>query len=711
MNHALDEITREFLIESDEHLARFEGALLAAEADPTAAPLLDAMFRSIHSIKGSCGFLGFSVLESLAHAGESLLGRLRDGRLVLDASTVGALLGMVDTIRALLRAIEESGKEGGADVAPAIAALDAVARRAGDGERKTSAAPELDVVERLDVESSKIRVDVALLDRLMNLVGELVLCRNQILQLGARESSAALAAPAQQLNLVTSEIQGAVMKTRMQPIGNVWNRFPRLVRDVASASGKLVRLRMDGSGTELDRWIIEAIADPLSHLVRNAIDHGVETSARRREVNKPEEATISLAARHEGGLVNIEIHDDGAGVDLDAVKRKAVARGLMSSAQTERLTEREILQLIFLPGFSTSERVTTVSGRGVGMDVVRTNIERIGGTVDVETERGVGTTVKIKIPLTLAIIPALIVTSNGQRYAIPQASVVEVVRVDSAAAGQHIELVHGAPVFRLRTKLLPLAFLSTELGTGRSKTSDDAIVIVVLQADARQIGLVVDGLRDNEEIVVKALWKRLKPINCYAGATVMGDGRVALVLDAMSLAQRVGVLRDERQRIGQSLGARSEIAADARRHLVLLCATENGGRLAVPLEHVARLEELKRAQIERVSGRMVTQYRGEILPLVRAQDVLEERRRTPRSQRHKDTRDGLPVVVFSSGARRLGLIVDAIIDIVEVELRPDASARRKGVRGTMIIADRVTEILDVAHLVAAAGASAAEATP
>jgi two-component system chemotaxis sensor kinase CheA len=380
----------------------------------------------------------------------------------------------------------------------------------------------------------------------MNLVGELVLTRNQILQFNARQEDTTLNTTSQRLNLITTELQAGVMKTRMQPIGVVWNKLPRLVRDLATSSGKQIQLEMDGADTELDKTIIEAIKDPLTHIVRNCCDHGIEKPEARLRAGKPAGGTLSLRAFHEGGQVNIEISDDGGGVNLQRVKEKALEKGLVRPDQIERMSEREVLGLIFLPGFSTAPKVTSVSGRGVGMDVVKTNIEKIGGAADLASRVGEGTTVKLKIPLTLAIIPGLVVKNGGERFVIPQVSLLELIRLETDSGKSSIEWIHGTPVYRHRDRLLPITYLSQVLGQGATQNSD-AINIVVLQAEDRQFGLVVDDIQDTQEIVVKPLGKQLKGLSCYAGATIMGDGRVALILDVLGIGQLSGVVQESRE--------------------------------------------------------------------------------------------------------------------------------------------------------------------
>jgi two-component system, chemotaxis family, sensor kinase CheA len=467
------EVIREFLIESSENLGRLDQELVLLEQNPKDAQLLASVFRIMHTIKGTGGMLGYSTVEGLAHLAENLLSQLRNGERDLTPALVSLILRTVDSIKSELLAIETGGKESGTahDVlqddlkracekkeAPAPPENKTSAPSASQPDDPTSPSKNLS-------EDSTIRVDVGILDRLMTLVGELVLARNQILQFNATREDSSFNTSAQRVDLITTELQEGVMKTRMQPIGNIWNKFPRIVRDVAVGCGKQVRIEMEGKDTELDKTIIEAIKDPLTHLVRNAVDHGIETPEIRKLAGKDAEGLLCLRAFHEGGQVNIEIRDDGAGLDYEKIRSKAVQKNLVSADQAARLTEREVASLIFLPGFSTAEKVTNVSGRGVGMDVVKTNIEKIGGMVDVYSRLGKGTTIRMKIPLTLAIIPALIVSSAGDRYAIPQVSLLELVRLEGEQVRTGIELVNGAPVHRLRGRLLPLVYLARELNT------------------------------------------------------------------------------------------------------------------------------------------------------------------------------------------------------------------------------------------------------
>ncbi len=536
---------------------------------------------------------------------------------------------------------------------------------------------------------NNIRVGVHLLDALMNLVGELVLARNQILQYTAAAENAQLTAASQRLNLITTELQEGVMKTRMQPIGNIWSKFPRVVRDTAAGCGKKVRIDMEGQETELDKTIVEAIKDPLTHIIRNSIDHGVEVPEVRALAGKPEEGRILMRAYHEGGQVNIEISDDGAGINVERVKRKAMEKGLITADQASRMSEREAINLVFLPGFSTAEKVTNVSGRGVGMDVVRTNIEKIGGAIELLSVAGQGATMKIKIPLTLAIIPALMVKCGGERFAIPQLSLVELVRMDGDAARDGVEDLHGWPVYRLRGNLLPLVFLSQVLKLSDiDSDSDPALNIVVLQADGRQFGLVVDDVTDTGEIVVKPLSAQLRNVPVFAGATILGDGHVALILDVLGLAHRAGM-----QTQGcEGAGAERQFATAADQgdqQELLLIELEPGRRAAIPLGAVARLEEFSRGSIERAGDQQVVQYRGQILPLVSTAEVFGC------GGHGEGQADSVHVVVYVEHDRCAGLVVEHIVDIVRQQMQVDWQTVRPGVLGRAVIQDRVAEIIDL----------------
>jgi two-component system chemotaxis sensor kinase CheA len=751
----LDEMVGEFLLESREGLDGMDQDLLALERDPDLAEAIARVFRTMHTIKGTCGFLGFAKTEALAHAGESLLGKLRDREFPVTPEIITALLSSGDAIRQILDEIQRTGAEGGKQHRRVIQNLERLggqrhtppprARRAAAPRttpttprrrtRRQAPAPEPapptatpapepePAADEPAVEShvadSAIRVDVGLLDGLMTLVGELVLARNQIVEGITIQKDPVLSNTAQRLDSITTELQEGIMKTRMQPIGTLWVKYPRLVRDLALECRKQVRVRTEGEETELDRSLIEAVRDPLTHLVRNAVDHGIERPADRAKAGKAAEGVVIIRSYYDGGQVVVEVTDDGAGIEPARVRTKAVQSGLISVRAAEQMTDREALHLIFLPGFSTAERVTKLSGRGVGMDVVRTNIERVGGTIDVQSTPRSGTTFKIKIPLTLAIIPALLVTAAGERYAIPQVSLLELVRIEAEDVPRLVETIQGAPVYRLRGRLLPLVSLAAELGERDAPASapgandagdgaDRAVNIVVLQADDRRFGLMVDAISDSAEIVVKPLAQDLKDIGVFAGATIMGDGRVGLILDVMGLAERAHVIDEIRDRGPVDRPARAETIEEETTAL-LLFSDASGGRMAVDLDLVDRLEEFPTTAVERSGPDTVVQYRHEILPLVDVSGLLPDQRGAARQYADDRLRSesGVPidqptiqVVVHRTDGHRVGVVVERIIDIIEsrMDLQP---ASRPGVAGTLVIHGRVTEVLDLPRLLSA----------
>ncbi|MBL8247477.1 MAG: chemotaxis protein CheA [Candidatus Competibacter sp.] len=763
----MDEIIKEFLTESLEGLDQLDNKFVMLEQNPEDRDTLASIFRTIHTVKGTCGFLGFGHLEKVAHAGENLLSLLRDGKLNFTQEIASALLSMVDAIRTMLGEVERTEadgeesypglietlnrlKDGGSAAPPSTApspllapaslpvtpvtasapspllapATPATASApppspapepaispvpAAAESTSASVAPELHPTpaERAavaptapsgapSVADSSIRVDVPLLDKLMNLVGELVLARNQILEYTVLQENPPLLAASQRLSMITSELQEGIMRTRMQPISNIWAKFPRVVRDLALGCSKQVRVEMEGKETELDKSLIEAMKDPLTHLVRNAIDHGVEMPAARRAAGKPEEGCLLMRAYHEGGQVHIEISDDGAGLNPVKLRSKALEKGLITPDRAAAMSEQDFRRLIFLAGFSTAEKITNISGRGVGMDVVKTNIERIGGVIDLESELGRGTTFKIRIPLTLAIVPALIITSGGERFAIPQVNLLELIRINEEQRNTAIEYVHSNPVYRLRGKLLPIVNLNRELKLITTVVAS-VINIVVLQTGQHHFGLVVDQINDTQEIVVKPLDKVLQDIPVFAGATIMGDGRVALILDVLGIAQQARILSDSHD---QNLAAQLRAARerDAERQTLLLVRAPGDGRLAIPLAPVSRLEEFETHQIENAGDVDVIQYRGHILPLIRLKDILGERRSFDRLA-HTGTSAAaanlMQVIVFGDGVRRVGLVVDEILDIVQDVFEIKGRSTRAGIAGTLVIQNRVTELFDI----------------
>ncbi|MEO7423622.1 MAG: chemotaxis protein CheA [Fibrobacteria bacterium] len=743
----METILRDFLTEAGEAMDRFDSLLLSLERDPSDQESLTGVFREVHTIKGSCGFLGFGKLESLSHAGENMLSLLRDGLLVADKDMVSCLLKLGDSLRQIMMTIERTGTEGEADfqflvdelgrfrprqeaAAQETAGQEPAAQDWGKGlvteryfadEDAPQAIPESPAANQEmaatdehaflggekssgSVSDKTIRVDVSLLDKLMNLVGELVLIRNQVLQYTQDSSERKMLVASQHLNLLTTELQEGVMKTRMQPIKNVCNRFPRVVRELAIQCAKPVRLEMEGGDTELDKTILEAIKDPLMHILRNSVDHGIETPAIRAALGKPPEALISIDAYHEGGQVIIEISDDGKGIDCERVGRKAVEKGLISVERLAKLNDAEIARLIFLPGFSTAEKITNVSGRGVGMDVVKSSVEKIGGTVDLSNRPGTGLTLRIKIPLTLAIIPALLVTTAGQRFAIPQINVLEVVRLKKDRPSRGVEWIQGYPVYRLRGDLLPLLRLDMHFNlhpaSGGQAAAIDDNFIVVLQADSDHFGVLVHGVQDTQEIVVKPLSKHLKRASMFAGATIMGDGKVTLILDVPGLA---GCAELTRETDGDRSPLRTEQPGEKPPGLtesLIIVELPALGLVGIPIDQVSRLEKVPAANVESAADQEVVQMRGRIVPLLRMGAAFRSEVRT----RHP-VPDGiaggfaspetLDVVVYDKDGVSAGLVVGRILDIVEAAMDMHLPPTRPGFRGSTLIKGKATEVLDL----------------
>ena len=753
----MDDLIREFLIESQEGLDRMERCLTELEEKPKDAGLLAEIFRSVHTIKGTTGFLGYKRLEKLAHAGENLLGLLRDGKMTASAPVITALLALLDGLRDLLKTIEAEGNEGSGDDAALITRLEelqapaqtakgkGVTARPKARETVTSKAvaavrskPAAAKTEQATVESqpaieesepaaaksaqeqaqpaaatkasepaegiaesaeltpaemsraraqgataeSTLRVDVALLNRMMNLVGELVLTRNQVLQATASDPNMTLLS--RRLDMVTADLRESVMKARMQPVSNVFSKMPRLVRDLSHTLGRRVNLQMEGQETELDKSLLEAIKDPLTHAVRNALDHGIEPPEVRKAAGKNPEGTLILRAAQEGSHVIIEISDDGAGISHEKIRNKAIERGLLTPERAAQLGERDLLQLIFLPGFSTAAQVTNVSGRGVGMDVVRTNVEKIGGKVEIDSRVGKGTTLRMRIPLTLAIIPALIVRSIGQSFAVPQGALSELVHIPPERAATAVEWMEGAPLYRLRGRLLPLVFLDGLLMPDRtcSLSAERDNFVAVLDADGRVFGLVVDSLADPEEIVVKPLSAVLKDIGIFSGATVLGSGDLALILDPASIALKSGVtLSSEEEEPAEVQQDESDAAG--KRYLLVEVA---GRQSAVPLAEVLRIEQVPLSRIEHMGSRPVLNFAGQLLPVEDSGGILATAQASPEMQ--------IVVVVCRDGNRHVGIAVSHVLDVTSGGnlFEAGTGARTDGVT---LLKDRVTGIVDL----------------
>ncbi len=819
----MDDLLSEFLEETAESLDIIDVELVKFESQPNNAEILDNIFRLVHTIKGTCGFLGLPRLAALAHAAETLMGKYRDGAPVTEEG-VSLILATIDRLKEILADLEENQAEpegddqdlisrleqmalgsatqapetsqdtaaetsqtdspsspsqetvasspaqetmdqsegtqatsgatqdGGAgsdalfqierelkpgevsleelerafqeaegpdgiDISPQAAAEFAQQAAkaadnsqnaqppAGEDRRKEDRRKEIRRAEdkakaakskKEPVKSQSIRVNVETLEHLMTMVSELVLTRNQLLEIVRRHEDSEFAAPLQRLSAVTADLQEGVMKTRMQPIGNAWQKLPRVVRDLSRELNKKIELEMIGAETELDRQVLEVIKDPLTHMVRNSADHGLEDNADRLQLGKPEVGRIVLSAYHEGGQIIIKISDDGRGIDIEKLKAKILEKELATEEELANMSEAQIQRFIFHPGFSTASKVTSVSGRGVGMDVVRTNLELIGGTVDLTSVPGKGTTFTIKIPLTLAIVSALIIAVAGQRFAIPQLSVVELVRAHPNSE-HRIELINDTPLLRLRNKLLPVIDLKsllglenasqTEEGDAQGQKKDESNFVVVTQVGAQVFGIVVDSVFHTEEIVVEPMSSMLRDISLFSGNTILGDGSVIMIIDPNGIAQTLvdegGAASDHQS----ALEAHENADSEAPTTLLVFRAGSDEPK-AVPLSLVTRLEEIPADKIERANGRDVVQYRGALMPIVYVDQASIARREETGVQ---------PLLVFTDGDRSMGLAVDEIDDIVEEVLDIEIVSDMPGIIGTAVVQGKATEILDVGY--------------
>jgi len=746
----MDELLGEFLTETGERLDELDVNLVRFEQEPNDAEMLNAIFRLVHTVKGTCGFLGLERLAKLAHAAETLMGQYRDGAPVT-VEGVSVILASIDRIKEILAGLERDGTEppgSDTDLTTALQGLaeaSALAQLGGDSggedethwsevapsgpgspppvhatleelERAWREAPGPDPVparepaperppvaaeddrapengsKELIARAQTVRVSVDTLEHLMTTVSELVLTRNQLLDIVRRTDESEFKSPLQRLSSVTVELQEGIMKARMQPIANAWQKLPRLVRELSLELGKKIELDMTGGETELDRQVLEMIKDPLTHMIRNSADHGLEMPGERERAGKPQAGKIKLSAYQQGGYIVIEVADDGRGLDVQKVRTTALENELSTMAELDRMSDADILKFIFKPGFSTANAVSAVSGRGVGMDVVRSNIELIGGTVDLESTSPAGTTFVIKIPLTLAIMAALIVEVADTRFAIPQFSVVELVRC-GVAAGHPVELINDTPVLRLRDKLLPLldfgALLGLKEGDARfGRVEDTNLTAVVIQAGANYFGLLVDKVFRTEEIVVKPMSSVLRHVAMFSGNTILGDGSVIMIIDPNALGSAVGSI-DAQAALAHAASVDKEEANEDRTALLLFRAGSKTLK-AVPLSLITRLEEIPLDAIERCNDQNVVQYRGALMPLVYMQAD------------HRPPESGVqPVLVFTEADHPAGLAIDEIVDIVEEPLTIDLQAEAPGVIGAAIIRDKAVEIVDVSHYLGA----------
>ena len=743
----MDDLIDEFLAETGESLGALDNDVVLLEQDPNNADLLSKIFRVMHTIKGTCGFLGLPRMEKVAHKAEDLLGLFREGKKTAEPGNISLILEALDCIKTIIAGIEQTGKEPAGDDSNLIARLEAAAQSDGAGaaadpvqnadhdpaavedisnidefvpisvadmmdaatddgannemdfvpipaERAENvAAPSAATVPVADEKAATetvnravaqtLRVNVDVLEELMTMVSELVLTRNQILQISRMHDDGTLSSSLQRLNHIVSELQEGVMKTRMQPIGNAWAKLPRIIRDISSELGKKIDLEMLGQDTELDRQVLELIKDPLTHMVRNAGDHGIEPPDQRIAAGKPETGKVKLNSFHEGGHIIIEISDDGRGLPMEKIKSKIVSNGLATEAELATMSSQQIQQYIFHAGLSTAEKITSVSGRGVGMDVVRSNIEQIGGSIEMKSVEGTGSTFTIKIPLTLAIVSALIVGVGEERFAIPQLDVRELVMVNANGPNK-IERVNDSEVFRLRNRILPLVSLRKLIGL---EQPEDALekprYIAVIKVGSFNFGLIVERVFDTEEIVVKPLSSILRQQQVFSGNTILGDGQVIMILDPSGIIKTAGMM--------DSMGKNSEGEGDVDGHdnvpetPLLLFRVGNKGLKAVPLKHVTRLEEIELSEIEQAGDRQVVQYYDTLMPVFYAGKSENLQREGKR-----------PVIVFSAKNGLAGVIVDKIMDITN--FRGEFQIKSEGaLAGSAIIEGQATDIINLSY--------------
>ena len=734
-----DDILVEFIIEAREILDQLDMDFVLLEKTPDDKKLVGNIFRAIHTLKGSSGFFAFKRLEKVTHAGETLLGKIRDGSLELDKQKTSLLLDTLDAVREIVAGIEATNTEPSGDnsqliedllnlangvaladkkpneasetiplpIEPAIEAVAQILEAASPAPpphepatiAKPSAPPAPPVAaQELAVETPQevaqpVKVNLDLLDKLMNLVSEMVLARNRLLPFAADFGDHHFTGAVRTIDLLTQELQERMMMTRMQPISHIWSKFPRLIRDVSNECGKQVNLIQDGADTELDRTLLDAIRDPLVHIIRNCIDHGIETPEQRALLGKPAMGQVLLKASHENGMVVIQIVDDGGGVDFELVSQKAIEKKLLTAERALTLTDMQLLEYIFLPGFSTKSVVTNLSGRGVGMDVVKTNIAKIGGSIEIDSPRGVGTNICLKIPLTLAVMPALFVRCEKERYAIPQNSIVEMVRLDLANDSAGLEDFYGLPVFRLRNKLAPLLLLNHQLNLSQKFPGKDAVVnIALLQSGGIQFGLLVDEVLNMQEVVVKPLGPLFSGSTDFAGATILGNGSVALILDVAGMANNSGLVAKIQARPLNPVQVAAEVTVE--QIPMLLFELPGLEFTAIPLECVDRLESFTVEKIQKNGKREVVQYGDGLMHLLRLNEYIDGA--SPTSVKSQEP---LSVIAHYVNGLPMGLVVGKVHDIIQVpQIMQETNSQQRGLKGCVILNGRVINVIDVQEI-------------
>jgi len=709
-NH--DEILAEFILEAREIIDRLDVDFVRLEENPSDQALVGNIFRGLHTLKGSSGFFSLKRLEKLSHAGESLLGKIRAGQAELDFEKSTRLLEMNDILRQIIEGVEANQAEPVGDDQELIAVLLGLSQpeKAASQEINTTTVTEV-ILEvptqepvREAAESPEIamanapgqevvvpvKVNPDVLDKLMNIASEMVLARNRLLPFSQQSSDKLFTSAVRSIDLLTLELQERMMKMRMQPIFHIWDKFPRLVRDVSAECGKKVRLLQEGAETELDRILLDSIRDPLIHLIRNSIDHSIEPPEVRLEKGKSELAYLVLRAAHQNGIVIVEVIDDGAGVDYERVRQRAISRGLISVEKAHALNHKELIELIFLPGFSTRDTITNLSGRGVGMDVVKNNIENIGGSIEITSVPNEGTHVKLKIPLTLAILPTLFVRCAGEIFLIPQNRILELVRFAPNQPNNGIEDFYGTPTFRLRDKLIPLLFLNEQLHLSASALKPkQKLFIAVLNFNGTLFGLVVEEVLNIQDIVIKPLGELLRDMSNFAGATIMGNGEVALILDIDGIARKSGLV--ERLQANPIRQEERYIPPVEEMISVLLFEIPGLHKIALPLDAIDHIIKLDSEQIQQSGNREVVYFNEQLMDLVRLDKYVSGGAKDAQSYTTR-----APVLTCRYRDRLYGLVVKQVTDIIEVPAKlHELSTPQRGLNGCIIYNDQVINVLDL----------------
>lgn len=749
------EYIHEFIEEAAMHIESIEAGLLKASEEISDLNNINDIFRAVHSVKGTAGFFGLGKIVELSHSMENILGELRNGKLQVSRDIIDLLLEANDFLKSMIEDVLNSEET---DISGYLGRLSDILNARSETENtETENKKDASAANPIKKESEKafieqqekdlltknqnmpledsIRVHITLLNNLLNLASEMVLGRNQLLRTVEkyRKSIPGVEPILQNIDRITTELQEKVMQTRMQPVANIFNKFPRIIRDLSKKLGKEIELQLEGVDVELDKSIIEALGDPLTHLVRNAADHGLETPDTREKLGKPKTGRILMKAYHEGGYVNIDIIDDGAGIDSEKIKQKALEKGLISKQELSGMGEQEILQLLFRPGFSTADKITDVSGRGVGMDVVKTNIAKLGGTVEIFTIVGKGTTFRLLLPLTLAIIPSLIVEVENQKFALPQVNLQEIVRIKPGDSSKKIEYIHNSQVLRLRGRLLPIVHLADVLGLKRTyidfatgekkdekrktlydqrrrkkeppseenlintpvcnrKNESNTIRILVLKIGSRKFGLAVDVIHGGEEILVKPLSKFIKDCKCYSGVTIMGDGKTAMILDPEGIIEKAGLkfVDDRDDKTEKELIDASEKMKEQQS--LLLFKGSGPEVFGIDLSMVLRVEEISCREIENIGDKEYIKFRSESLRVIRPENYLT-------ISNLESEKEKLYVIIPKLVKHPLGILVQEIKDTLQTCIKLNSEDLKvKGITGSTIINNRIILLINIYEL-------------